>query len=300
MIETGLRADDSMPTTLLTPSQILLRDTVARLNSLATLPEVTVKIITTVEDPRSTAAQLNKLVSHDSALVARVLKVVNSAFYGLPGTINSVDRAIVMLGLHAVKNIAVAASLGQMFRGAKLCDDYTAKDLWSHCLGVAVVARELARRVKLPLADEAFLGGMIHDIGLLAALQSWPEQLKSICDQASAQGKFTECERGIVGIDHAQLGEAVAARWQFPAACCSVAAHHHRPVGAPQEHRALVSLVHIADILCCHAGHGFPLTAVDQQIDLAAAASLGIATEVIDAVRSDLKSIIALTSSFLA
>src|SRR5205807_4666228 len=132
---------------------------------------VTVKIIQTVEDPKSSATQLHKIVAHDPALVTRILKVVNSAFYGLPGQIGSIERAIVLLGLNAVKNIAVAASLGQLFRGAKLCEGFTAKDLWTHCIAVGVAARELARQLKLPIADEAFLAGMIHDVGILISLQ---------------------------------------------------------------------------------------------------------------------------------
>src|SRR5438105_11223578 len=123
---------------------------VRSVTTIATLPEVTARIIATVEDPRSTAQQLHKIVAHDPALVTRMLKVVNSAFYGLPGQIASIERAIVMLGLNAVKNIAVAASLGQLFRGVKLCDGFTAKDLWMHCVAVAVSARDPAKRLQLP------------------------------------------------------------------------------------------------------------------------------------------------------
>src|SRR5205085_6124723 len=119
-----------------------------------TLPEVTSKIISVVEDPKSSAAALHKIVSHDPALVTRILKVVNSAFYGLPGQIGSIERAIVLLGLNAVKNIAVAASMGQLFRGAKLCDGFAAKDLWTHCIAVGVTAREMAKQMKVPVADE--------------------------------------------------------------------------------------------------------------------------------------------------
>src|SRR6266542_2667408 len=133
------------------------------------------KKVTTLEDPRSTAASLHKIVAHDPALATRILKVVNSAFYGLPGQIGSIDRAIVLLGLNAVKNIAVAASLGQLFRGVKLCQGFTAKDLWTHCIAVGVAARELARQMKVPIAEEAFLAGMIHDVGMLVSLQVWPE-----------------------------------------------------------------------------------------------------------------------------
>src|SRR5690349_22760744 len=164
--------------------QVLVQDAIKKVATIATLPEVTAKIVHTVEDPKSTAAQLHKIVSYDPALVSRIMKVVNSAFYGLPGQIGSIERAIVLLGLNAIKNIAVAASLGQLFKGAKLCDGFTAKDLWTHCIAVGVAARELARQMKLPVADEAFLAGMIHDVGILISLQSFPEQLRRVCDAA--------------------------------------------------------------------------------------------------------------------
>src|ERR1700679_2561963 len=106
--------------------QLRALEVVKKVSALATLPEVTSRIIQTVEDPRSTAAKLHQIVTHDPALVTRILKVVNSAFYGLPGQIGSVERAIVLLGLNAVKNIAVAASIGQLFRGVKLCEGFAA------------------------------------------------------------------------------------------------------------------------------------------------------------------------------
>src|SRR4051812_32849551 len=164
----------------------LVAEAVKKVTTIATLPEVTARIVSTVEDPKSTAAQLHKIVAHDPALVTRILKVVNSSFYGLPGQIGSVDRAIVLLGLNAVKNIAVAASLGQLFRGAKLSENFSAKDLWKHCVAVAVASREMARQMKLQVAEEAFLAGMIHDIGLLVSLQQSPEQLRQVCDRVAA------------------------------------------------------------------------------------------------------------------
>src|ERR1700690_789229 len=104
----------------------LIADALNHLTTIGTLPEVTVQIIKIVEDPKSSAGQLHAIVSHDPALVTRILKVVNSSFYGLPGQVASIERAIVLLGLNGVKNLAVAASLGQMFRGVKLCDQFTA------------------------------------------------------------------------------------------------------------------------------------------------------------------------------
>src|SRR3954467_13581781 len=107
--------------TAIEPNQ-LVKQMVKQVSTIATLPEVTAQIIKTVEDPRSSAQQLHKIVAHDPALCTRILKVVNSAFSGLPGQIGSIDRAIVLLGLNGIKNIAVAASLGQLFRGPALCE----------------------------------------------------------------------------------------------------------------------------------------------------------------------------------
>src|SRR5207302_41548 len=219
-----------MPTATAIDPQQLVQQAIKKVTSIATLPEITAKIIRTVEDPKSTAAELHKIVSHDPALVTRILKVVNSAFYGLPGQIGSIERGIVLLGLNAVKNIAVAASLGQLFRGMKLCDGFTAKDLWTHCIGVGVVARALAKQSKLPLADEAFLAGMIHDIGLLVSLQTSPEQLRQVCERAKIEERsFCDIERELIGVDHQQLGAGLAEAWKFPRSCQLVAGYHHQP-----------------------------------------------------------------------
>src|SRR5687767_9649639 len=177
-------------------SRALVQESLKKITAIATLPEVTAKIIHTVEDKNSTATQLHQIISHDPALVTRILKVVNSAFYGLPGQIGSVERAIVLLGLNAVKNLAVAASLGQLFRGAKLCDGFTPKDLWTHCIAVGVAARDIAKQMKLPVADEAFLAGMIHDMGILIEMQVYPEQVRQVCELAKAGDKpFVDIER---------------------------------------------------------------------------------------------------------
>lgn len=278
----------------------LTRQALTRVTALANLPETTARIIATVEDPRSSAAQLHKIVSHDPALVTRVLKVVNSAFYGLPGQIASIERAIVMLGLNAIKNIAVAASLGQLFRGTTLCDGYTARDLWSHCLAVAIGSRELAKRQKLPIADEAFLGGMIHDVGLLLALQVWPEQVRAACEHAKTSSQpFMEIETEHVGVDHCTLGAALADKWQFPKTCQLVAGHHHKPAQLAEASRQIVAVVHVADTLACHGELGFPLTAAHQSLNEPALREMGIDPVVVASLKDELPELVKSASAFL-
>jgi HD-like signal output (HDOD) protein len=276
------------------------REAVKKVTTIATLPEVTAKIIATVENPHSTAAQLHKIVSHDPALVTRILKVVNSAFYGLPGQIGSIERAIVLLGLNAVKNIAVAASIGQLFRGAKLCEGYTAKDLWTHCIATAVAARDITKQMKQPWADEAFLCGMIHDIGLLISLQLYPEQLRQVCEQAKAGGNFSELEKQIIGVDHQMLGMALAEQWKFPRTCQMVAGHHHNPQAIPLDSRLLVSLVYIADTISCKAGLGFPLTGQLQVIDPVELKALEIDPAFVEMTAANLPELVKNASASLA
>jgi HD-like signal output (HDOD) protein len=281
--------------------QSIVREQVKKVTTIATLPEVTAKIVATVEDPRSTAAQLHKIVSHDPALVSRILKVVNSAFYGLPGQIGSVDRAIVLLGLNAIKNIAVAASLGQLFRGVKLCDGFTARDLWTHCIAVGVTARALAREMKAPIAEEAFLAGMIHDIGMLVSLQVGPEKLREVCEKSqSTGGDFCEIERELCGVDHQQLGAGLTEMWKFPRSCQLVAGFHHRPTALADEHRLLVTLVYVADTICCQQGRGFNLTARHQTLETAALDQISLDRAIIDRVQAGLDSLVSEAASLLA
>jgi HD-like signal output (HDOD) protein len=290
-----------MPTATLAENPTLVADALKKVSTIATLPEVTAKIVQTVEDPKSTAAQLHKIVAHDPALATRILKVVNSAFYGLPGQIGSVERAIVLLGLNAIKNIAVAASLGQLFRGVKLCEGFTAKDLWTHCIAVGVTARELARQMKLPIADEAFLAGLIHDTGMLVGLQVWPDKLKEACETArTSERDFCEVEREVTGVDHQQLGQGLAELWKFPRSCQLVAGYHHKPTTLSDNNRMLVTLVYIADTMCCKQNRGFNLTALRQKYEDGGILDLKIDTMLIEQTAGKLDELVSSATSVLA
>ena len=289
-----------MPTTLEADPRARVMEVVKKVATIATLPEVTAQIIKTVEDPKSSAQQLHKIVSHDPALVTRILKVVNSAFYGLPGQIGSVERAIVLLGLNGVKNIAVAASLGQLFRGARLCEEFAAKDLWRHCIAVAITARDLARNMKMNVADEAFLAGLIHDVGILISLQLYPEKVRQVCESAKAEGAdFAELERQVIGLDHQQLGMGLAEHWKFPRACQLVAGYHHQMDKLADQNRQLVALVHVADTICCQTKHGFNLTALHQKLSDERLAELKIDPMALQYTKSRLDELVNTAASLL-
>ncbi len=241
----------------------VIAQALARVGDIATLPEVTIKIIEIVEDPSSTARDLHKVIKNDPALSAKVLKVVNSAFYGLPGQIGSVDRAIVLLGMSAVKNIAVAASIARLFKTGKMSERFSARDLWQHSVAVGVAARLIAKAAGQPAGlDEVFLAGLIHDMGVLVQRQAFPEKLTEVINRCSAGGgTFRELETSIVGVDHQVLGDALTSKWKFPRHLRAVVGFHHLPDKLSIELRKLGYTVCVADILCCQQRIGFYLTA---------------------------------------
>lgn len=238
---------------------------IREISHIATLPEITLKIIELVESPSSTAQDLHRVIAHDPALCSRILKVVNSAFYGLPGQIGSINRAIVLLGLNAVKNIAIAASLAKLFRGGSLTPEFSAKDLWSHSISAAAACKMIADTMKLGLADEAFLAGLIHDIGVIVEIQYDRHKLietigKLGCDKNGIPANsMLTVETEIFGANHQDFGQGLCEKWKFPRTFALVTGYHHRPLELGDDQRTLVTIVSIADKLSGAIKPGFRL-----------------------------------------
>ncbi|MEK6701583.1 MAG: HDOD domain-containing protein [Planctomycetota bacterium] len=231
---------------------------IREISHIATLPEITLKIVELVEDPKSTAQDLHKVISSDPALSTRILKVVNSSFYGLPGQIASINRAIVMLGLNAVKNIAIAASLAKLFRGGELTGNFSAKDLWTHANATAVCSKMLADSLKLGLSDEAFLAGLMHDIGIMVEMQFDRNKLTEVFEKLQAGATdMLALEEATFGANHQDFGAGLCERWKFPKSFAAVTGFHHRPLELAQGSRTLVCLVHIADRIAAEVAGGF-------------------------------------------
>ncbi len=267
---------------------------IREISHIATLPEITLKIIDLVEDPSSTAQDLHQIISNDPALCSRILKVVNSSFYGLPGQIASINRAIVMLGLNAVKNIAIAASLAKLFRGGDLTPSFSAKDLWTHSNATAAACKLICSELGLGLGDEAYLAGLIHDIGVMVEMQYDRNKLIEAVEACNpdAQGVPTtgmlDAEDRVFGANHTDFGTALCDKWKFPATFAVVTKFHHTPSEAPSESRTIVSIVHVADRIAAEIAGGFRLDMPDLTIDKAAIETLGLTDAKLDNVREKL------------
>lgn len=224
------------------------------------------RILEVVQDPQSTARDLHEIVCNDPALSARVLRVVNSAFYGLPGQIGSLDRAIMLLGLNAVKNIAIAASLSKMFKGTVICDDFSGKDLWTHSVAVGACNKLITSAIGLALPDEAFLAGLIHDLGQVAILQCHAPEIPDIVNLRKSGLSYLVAEEKVLQANHQEIGALLAAKWKFPRSFRFVTGYHHTPLELAKENRLLATVTHVSDVICARAGLGMKITVSDDEI----------------------------------
>jgi HD-like signal output (HDOD) protein len=267
---------------------------IREISHIATLPEITLKIIQLVESPTSTAQDLHKVISNDPALCSRILKVVNSAFYGLPGQIGSINRAIVLLGLNAVKNISIAASLTKLFRGGALTPNFSAKDLWEHSIAVATASKMISDAMKLGFSDEAFLAGLIHDIGIIVEIQYDRHKLIDVLTRTGADadgapvGDMLAIEEEVFGANHQDFGNGLCAKWKFPKSFGFVTGYHHRPLELPEDCRTMATVVFVADHVAAALNKPFRLDLRSTDIQADVMESLKLTPQTLDDIKERL------------
>jgi putative nucleotidyltransferase with HDIG domain len=225
---------------------------VSNIRNLPTPPIVFHQMEKVINSPKATAAQVAAVLSEDPAMSVKVLKLTNSAFYGLSREVDSVKQAVVIVGLEAIKNLVLSAAVLDMFKG-KLVDGEYHERFWRHSLATAVCASVLARRLKsrgVVDPDSAFSAGLLHDIGKMVIACFLPEEyaLFKRERQTNRSAPDYEIEEQVLGCNHAQIGGYLAAQWKLPARLGEAITFHHHPQLNDRED-PLVYLVYIADYL---------------------------------------------------
>ena len=220
------------------------------------LPATTLRIIKLINDPTSTAAEVAGVMEKDQALTARVLRVANSAYYGLPRQVSSARDAVVLLGHNTLRSLiftaSVAGVLGRKATGYSLGEG----DLWKHSVNVANGSRLLSRFKHRTKAEEAYVAGLLHDIGKIVLDQYMQTEFEKTMKVAQDEGlAFSQAERKVLGVDHAQIGGLLAERWELPPQYVTAIRHHHTPLEADDD-KILTSLVHVADVIAFELGLG--------------------------------------------
>ncbi|MCC8166345.1 MAG: HDOD domain-containing protein [Planctomycetes bacterium] len=233
-----------------------LRATIESITDLPTLPVVVARITTQIANPSTNAADIGKLIEQDQVLTGKVLRLVNSAYYGFPKQIKSIQHAVVILGFSKVKTIIITASVFGAFKGKKGVD-LDLRRFWQHSLGVAICSKVAAEVLGVPhAAEDAFVGGLLHDIGKVVMDQYQPTIYSPIVDYALNKGILLKtAEEEVMGINHATIGEWIMEKWRLPPVIVHMVAEHHKP-NSTSERRELITAIHLGDILSRAIGIG--------------------------------------------
>lgn len=228
-----------------------------RMQELPTLPLVAQRVVSLLNNPSSSAADLEQVIKHDQALTARVLRLVNSAYYGYPRHITTVGQGIVILGYRTLKELVLSISIADLFRMKGKAKVFDRAALWQHAVVTAIGAKILARCAGLPFEEDAFIAGLLHDIGVLFLDLCLNAEFDEIIASTTTDGiPLIRAEEKVLGFNHTLVGKMVAEKWNFPPFLVDVLRYHHRPVQT-RNHWVATALVFLADNLAQETGVGF-------------------------------------------
>ena len=222
----------------------LVNDTV----ELASLPSVVMRAMELLNHPHTSASDIGEIIAEDPALTARLLKIVNSAFYGFPSRIDTISRAITIVGTLELTDLILASSAIQVFY--RLPNQLiNMQDFWEHSLYSGVVARVLARYLRAPNTERCFVMGLLHDIGSLVLYRQQPDLSRSALELAIKKSQPLHiAEQEVFGFHHGEVGAELMRAWNLPESFMEVARHHHQPSVA-ERYRLETATVHLADVI---------------------------------------------------
>ncbi|MEZ4414422.1 MAG: HDOD domain-containing protein [Gemmatimonadota bacterium] len=216
--------------------------------NLASPPIIYQRLVAVINHPRSGAADVARVLSEDTGLTARLLRLVNSALFSFPQRIGTVTHAVRVVGTAQVRDLALATSIMTAFKNVP-ADLVDMDSFWRHSLACGIAARVLASHRREFNVERFFVAGMLHDLGRLVIFQEKGQEAREAIERAAASGDaLHRTERDVLGFDHAQVGGALMSQWNFPGAFQEAVAFHHRPAQAsrfPVE----TAVVHIADLM---------------------------------------------------
>lgn len=226
----------------------LVVELVKNIDDLPSLPVVVEKVIRLCNDPLTSAGDLETVFQADSALTGKVLRLVNSSYFALPHKVASVTRAIAFLGFNAVKSIAMSISFPALFPDDDSTSNLKYSDLWLHSLATAETARLLAKEHNLrQLAEDAYLTGLLHDVGKLIFQQYFHDEYNSCLDTVKRGEDLLEAEREVFGVDHAMLGSYLVESWSFLQEIVKDIRCHHTSKDKDSDGIRIALLVNMAD-----------------------------------------------------
>jgi HD-like signal output (HDOD) protein len=215
---------------------------------VSSLPVVYTRINDAVNNPRTSMTEISAIISDDPGLTARLLQLVNSAFYGYPNKIDTISRALLIVGLQQLRDLALATSIMTLFEGISE-DLINMESFWKHSIACGLAAKIIATYRRESHVERYFVAGIVHDIGRLIIFKKAPQESRDTLLFCKKNKKtLYSAERQLIGVDHCEVGRALLSSWNLPPVLSEVVSYHHRP-GSATSFSMEAAIVHIADIL---------------------------------------------------
>jgi signal transduction histidine kinase/HD-like signal output (HDOD) protein len=228
----------------------LFYGTIETSRNLPSLPHILLRLIEVCSREESTIKDMSQIINKDSSLCAKVMKLINSAYYMLPNRATNIDQALILLGTDAIKNIAISASVYQAFSKAKDHSLFNLKRFWTHSLMCATLAKQIAKKTLYTCPDEAFLSGLLHDIGKPVLWVNFTKEYTGILQSSKDQLDLILEGEAQLGATHCEVGAWLIDRWNLQSFMADAVLYHHESVDRVQEALPLVKIIYIANILC--------------------------------------------------
>ncbi|RMG30231.1 MAG: HDOD domain-containing protein [Gammaproteobacteria bacterium] len=227
----------------------IARSLVNDVSYLVSPPDICVRVFDLIESDTASADEIGEVISSDPSLTARLLRLVNSAYFNLARKVDTVSRAVTLVGIRELYSLILAVSAIRTF--SNLSGSLVNMDtFWRHGLFTGLIARNLARRVHVLHPERLFVAGLLHDIGHLVLYTRLPEIMQQILLVSGGdEGLQHQAELSELGFSHADLGGALAETWKLPDALCAAISYHHLPGCATETAAFEAALVHLADVL---------------------------------------------------
>jgi putative nucleotidyltransferase with HDIG domain len=226
------------------------------IKNLPTLPDIVQKLITLIQDERTAASDLSKLISYDQAISLRLLKVANSAYYGFLKEVATIQHAIVILGLDEVKRLSLGIAMMNFMNGANDESSLKMEDFWKHSVGSSLVAQIISKKAGVE-SDVISTSSLLHDIGKVVLDNAFSKEYKLVMEKVKTESINTlEAEKEILGFGHTDVGLWLCSKWKLPPSLILPIAYHHQVEEADQDNILNVAIVHLADIVSHKAGIG--------------------------------------------
>lgn len=269
-------------------SNRVLDKIISTIGDLPATPAIIASLMQMTSNINTDIDKITRVIQADQSLAAKVLRLSNSSFYGRAREVRTLKEAIVILGFMTLHSLVIATSTQSLYR--KSANDGLSNKLWEHAFAGAIASRLIARASGLQYHEEAFISGLLHDIGKLVLSQKMPEDYRQVVQEVeNSRSTFVECEVAALGFHHADVGFLLLQKWSFPEELTEAVRNHHDPAAGGPEAGALPHIINLGNFMAKKLEIGFNDHKVDDLSSLASAGVLALDAARLETIQGQLE-----------